>query len=172
MDLARIAAAAKRLYEPPPIVTTLVPTSETDAQNWHYTTAEPEPGWTDAAFDDSSWSHGRGGFGTAGTPGAVVGTTWDTPSIWLRRTFMLDDIPQQGQIALRIHHDEDAEVYLNGERIAKREGYVSAYTFVPLDQDAVGRLKAGRNTLAVHCRQARGGQFIDVGIALVTERKP
>jgi hypothetical protein len=172
MDLARIAAAAKRLYEPPPIVTTLLPTSEAEPQSWRYTTDEPPTDWADVEFDDSSWSEGRGGFGTAGTPGAVVKTTWDSPSIWLRRTFTADDIPQHGQIALRIHHDEDAAVYLNGEQIAKRSGHVSAYTFISLADDAARALRAGQNTLAVHCRQTRGGQFIDVGLAIVTEREP
>jgi hypothetical protein len=172
MDLARIAAAAKRLYDPPPIVTTLVPTSEVEPQRWHYTTDEPTSNWTDVEFDDSSWSEGRGGFGTEGTPGAIVGTTWDSPTIWLRRTFSANDVPQHGQIALRIHHDEDAEVYLNGRLVAKRPGYVSAYTLIPLAEEAARALKPGQNTLAVHCRQTRGGQFIDVGIALVTERQP
>jgi hypothetical protein len=172
MDLERIAAAAKRLYDPPPTVTTLVPTSENDAQTWSYTTNEPQPQWMEAAYDDASWSEGRGGFGTAGTPGAVVGTTWDTPSIWLRRTFTVDDVPLGGQIALRIHHDEDVEVYLNGQPIAKRQGYVTAYTLVPLDENAARLLKPGHNTLAVQCRQTGGGQFIDVGFALITEKKP
>jgi hypothetical protein len=172
MDMERIAAAAKRLYDPPPIVTTLVPTSEAEPQTWRYTTDEPSSEWTRVEFDDSSWSEGRGGFGTARTPGAIVGTTWDSPSIWLRRTFTADDVPQHGQIALRIHHDEDAEVSLNGQLIAKRPGHVSAYTFIPLRDDAARTLRVGQNTLAVHCRQTRGGQFIDVGIALVTERQP
>jgi hypothetical protein len=172
MDLARIAAAATRLYEPPPVVTTLLPTSEAEPQTWRYTTDEPSSDWTEGEFDDSSWAEGRGGFGTEGTPGAIVGTTWDSPAIWLRRRFTADDIPQRGQIALRVHHDEDAEVYLNGELLAKRSGYVSAYTFIPLADDAARALRAGQNTLAVHCRQSRGGQFIDVGIALITERQP
>jgi hypothetical protein len=172
MDLARIAAAARRLHDPPPKVTTLLATSENEPQTWRFTTTEPESGWSDEKFDDSSWSEGRGGFGTAGTPGAVVGTTWDSPTIWLRRTFTLDSLPSVDQIGLRIHHDEDAVVYLNGQRVARLRGFTTAYGLVPLGADASRALKSGENTLAIRCRQTGGGQFIDVGLVLITEREP
>jgi hypothetical protein len=170
MDVERIAAAARRLYGPPPMVITLLPTSERRKQDWRYTTTEPQGEWMKPGFDDTSWPSGEGGFGTAGTPGAVIGTTWNGPAIWLRRTFNIENFrPNGGQLALRIHHDEDAEIYLNGRRISRRRGFVSSYQIVPLDDEAVASLKPGRNTLAAHCRQTRGGQFIDVGLVLVNE---
>jgi hypothetical protein len=45
-----------------------------------------------------------------------------------------------------------------------------AYQVVPLDGKAASALRVGQNTLAAHCRQTRGGQFIDVGIVLISER--
>ena len=41
--------------------------------------------WMSTDFNDSSWTQGESGFGTAGTPGAIIGTTWQTDDIWLRR---------------------------------------------------------------------------------------
>lgn len=169
MDIDRIAAAARRLYDPPPVATTLVPTSERDAQQWKYAFDPPADAWTEQGFDDSAWKTGPGGFGTPDTPGAVVGTRWDGSDIWLRRTFDVKDVTA-GDLWLRIHHDEDAEVYLNGQRIARAKGFTSAYGLQVCEADARDRLKEGDNTLAVHCHQTRGGQFIDVGLQVLTEQ--
>ena len=71
---------------------------------------------------------------------------------------------------LRIFHDDDTKVYLNGTLIAELPGANAAYAFVPLTAAARAALRSGRNTLAVHTHQTRGGQFIDVGIVDVVER--
>jgi hypothetical protein len=168
MDIDRMSAAARKLYEAPPIVTTLVPTSERQRQTWRYTTSQPGTEWIQSEFDDSKWSTGKGGFGTVGTPGATIGTEWDSPDIWLRRAFELKELPAGGQLALRIHHDEDVVVYLNGEEISRERGYVSSYQLVPLGSKALEAFRVGENTLSVHCRQTRGGQYIDVGLMLIT----
>jgi len=169
MDTDKIRAAAEKLYLPPPIVTTVVPTSREDGQIWRYTTTEPARGWQRENFDDSDWEIGKGGFGTEGTPGAVIGTTWDTPDIWLRRTIDLEGtVPSD--LFLTIHHDEDAEVYVNGTPIAKLSEHTSGYIRIPLDEKALAAFKPGLNKLAVHCHQTRGGQYIDVGFVDIKER--
>jgi hypothetical protein len=168
MDLDRIAAAAKKLYGPPPTVATLVPTSEDAPQEWRYTLDKPADDWTKPEFDAPQWKRGPGGFGSQGTPGAHIGTPWQSPDIWLRRTFTLKDSPH-GEVFLRVHHDDDAEVYVNGERAAALPRHRRAYGLVPLDPSAAKHLREGENTLAVHCHQNAGGQFIDVGLAAVTE---
>jgi hypothetical protein len=171
IDIDRAYAAAQKLYLPPPEVTVLVPTSETVPQQWRYTLAEPPAGWFAPEFDDSTWQEGVGGFGRHKTPGAVVRTEWTTSDIWLRRSFDLTEVPAQGELVLLIHHDEDAEVYLNGKRLAQLSGYLTSYTAVPLSADGLGRLlRKGKNVLAVHCHQTTGGQYIDVGLAVVQER--
>jgi hypothetical protein len=96
-----------------------------------------------------------------------VGTEWKTSDIWIRRTFELPAGAGVDSLQLFLHHDEDAQVYLNGVRIAELEGYTSDYEPVPLTAQAVQALRPGRNTLAIHCRQTSGGQYIDAGLVRV-----
>ena len=103
------------------------------------------------------------------TPGAVVRTKWATAEIWLRRTFVLPEVPQ-GLLALSILHDEDAEVYINGVRAAKLTGYVTSYVQVDMSDPARRTLRPGGNTIAVHCSQTVGGQSIDVGLVRYVEK--
>ncbi|UCC99189.1 MAG: hypothetical protein JSW66_04740 [Phycisphaerales bacterium] len=169
MDAKKGAAANKSLYLPPPVVKTVVPASQRQAQNWRYTMSQPGEGWEQENFDDSAWQKGPGGFGTEGTPGAIVRTQWKSSDIWLRRTFELGD-DKLGRPQLLIHHDEDAEVYINGRLVGKLEGYTSSYTRMPMSEEAAEALKAGKNCLAIHCRQTTGGQYIDAGLVSVTEK--
>ncbi len=140
----------------------VVPTAEAGGHTWRYTTAKPPEGWQAPEFDDSGWAEGLSGFGKPGTPGAIVRTRWTTSDIWLRTEFRLEAPPTAG--CLRIHHDEDAEVYLNGRLIARFHGYLVGYTTVPLALQALGAFRSGRNVLAIHCRQTVGGQYIDAGL--------
>lgn len=170
LDAKRIAALHNKLYEPPPHiqVTTIVPTSERDPQSWKFTTTKPADDWAKPDFEAAKWDEGPGGFGEKTTPGSHVNTEWKSPDIWLRKTFDLAELPQ-GEVQLRLHHDEDAEIYLNGVLAAKVEGYVVDYFELPISAAARETLKVGKNTLAIRCHQTGGGQYIDVGIVDVVE---
>ncbi len=169
MDLNRIAEAARKLYLPPPVVKTLVPSSQYEKQTWKFTTAMPDENWFAENFNDNDWQSGPGGFGAEGTPGAVIGTKWDTPDIWIRREFRINELPSQGELLLNLHHDEDAQIYLNGQLVQSVNGYVGEYSFFSLNTKVAKALKVGRNTLAIHCHQTRGGQFIDAGLNLIID---
>jgi hypothetical protein len=170
MDEARIAEAARKLYLTPPEVRTLVETSEKSPHDWRYTTTKPAENWAQPDFDDSAWQNGPAGFGTEGTPGAVVRTVWDKSDIWLRRKIQLDSLPENGDIMLHIHHDEDAEIYLNGKLVRRLRGHTTSYRPVGLTSGSRDILQPGENTIAVHCHQTRGGQYIDVGLLEIRER--
>jgi hypothetical protein len=94
-----------------------------------------------------------------------VRTLWKTPDIWIRRTFELP-AGSSGVPLLRIHHDEDAQVFLNGVPAAELSGYTTDYEDVELTQEARATLKSGPNVIAIHCRQTHGGQYIDAGMAV------
>ena len=147
----------------PPEVHTVVANSREKEQSWRYTFARPAAGWFQPDFNDSAWKSGPGGFGTVGTPGAVVRTVWNTDAIWLRRNITLPEGPFTNY-HLQLHHDEDVEVYLNGVLAAKLNGYTTAYKEVPISEEARKTLRPGVNVLAVSCRQTTGGQYIDVGL--------
>lgn len=170
LDPQETAAWHKALFGPPPTVREVVPTSQEAAQKWQYTTAKPAEGWFKPDFDGAGWAEAEGGFGTKGTPGGVIRTEWKAPDIWMRRSFELKDLPA-GEPMLRIHHDEDAEVYVNGVLAAKVGGYTTNYVEVPLLPEGRKALKAGKNTIAVHCHQTGGGQYIDVGLVEIVPAK-
>ena len=147
----------------PPTLVTVVPTSQKEGLAWRYTTDKPAADWFQSSFDDTSWKTGVAGFGTLETPGAVVRTEWRTPDIWLRREI---DFPTGNwkNLNLLAHHDEDVTVYISGVKAATASGYTSTYEELPLTTAARNALKPGKNTIAIHCHQTRGGQYVDVGI--------
>ncbi|MCA8987075.1 MAG: hypothetical protein KDA78_05510 [Planctomycetaceae bacterium] len=129
---------------------------------WKFILKRPAKGWQQEQFDDSRWREGYGGFGTRGTPGARVGTKWETDDIWMRKAFELETVPAKP--ALLVHHDEDAEIFINGKPVANLKGYTTEFVVVPIAEEDRSALKTGKNILAVHCHQTGGGQFIDVHV--------
>ncbi len=150
----------------PPIVTEVVPTAQTAATTWKYTFSNPGDGWNLQDFKDTSWKSGQGGFGREGTPGAVNRTPWETSDIWLRRSFELKG-PVPSGLKLYVHHDEDVEIYLNGVLAMKASGYSTQYNVFTIEPAALKALRKGNNTMALHCRQTNGGQYVDAGLILV-----
>jgi hypothetical protein len=146
-----------------PKLAVVVPTSQKEGIAWRYRFDSPGANWAESGFDDSSWKEGPGGFGTEGTPGAVVRTEWKTPEIWLRRRFELDVDPAAA-LSLLVHHDEDVEVFMNGVLAAKADGYTTGYEPLSIRKEARAVLVRGSNLIAIHCRQTTGGQYVDAGI--------
>jgi hypothetical protein len=91
-----------------------------------------------------------------------VRTEWRSADIWIRREFNVE--ANVANPVLLMHHDEDAEVYINGVLATKATGYVTAYEEFDVSPEAKSALKPGKNVIAVHCHQTTGGQYIDVGI--------
>ena len=147
-----------------------MPTSQQTPFNWSYTTQKPDDDWTKPKFDATAWKVGPGSFGTAGTPGAVVRTTWNTDDIWLRREVTVP-AGHYRNLQFFVHHDEDVEIYVNGIQAATETGFTSSYGPLEIEPAALALLKPGQKVLlAVHCHQTAGGQNIDVGLVNVQDR--
>ncbi len=135
--------------------------SRAEPTSWRYTFEDPGPGWTAPEFDDLAWAAGPGGFGTAETPGAEVGTEWSGAGVWLRREFSWD-ARDAASFTFVGHHDGELEVWVNGARALHREGFLKRYRELAPDADLAGVLREGANTLAVRCSNRVGGQYVHV----------
>jgi hypothetical protein len=141
----------------------VLPDAQLGRSLWRYTTTKPGDDWFRPGFDVTAWKEGTSGFGTGITPGARVNTLWETSDIWLQREFNLSAEDIAG-LKLRVYHDEDAEIYLNGVLALKLTGFYADYREFEIAPEATRALRPGSNTIAVHCHQTSGGQCIDVGV--------
>jgi len=131
---------------------------------YRFTTAAPGADWISAEANDSAWGSGLAPFGHA-LPG--VRTSWTNDDIWLRQNFdSSTDYIQDASLV--IFHDEDTEVYVNGQIIWKRGGYTTSYEAFDVTEALRKALRKGRNILAVHTHQTVGGQFIDLALLCET----
>ena len=70
---------------------------------------------------------------------------------------------------LAIHHDDAAEVYLNGQRIWEARRFNDDYAGFDVTESARSALCIGRNVVAIHCHQNKGGQYIDAALLIGTK---
>ena len=156
------------LPKPPKIIDVVSISTDESSSTWYYTFEHPAENWYTDDFDaaDAGWQRGRAGFGTPGTPGSYVQTHWNDRQIWIRRQIKFRDEPTE-HLRLLVHHDEDADIYLNGVLAARLTGYTTAARPFPVSEEAFKTLKPGTNTIAIHCRQTSGGQYIDAGLVEV-----
>jgi hypothetical protein len=92
-----------------------------------------------------------------------VRTAWTSDDIWLRQGFDSESDDIQAA-SLVIFHDEDTEVYVNGQILWKQSGFTTAYNAFSVTDALRKSLRKGRNILAVHTHQTTGGQFIDLAL--------
>ncbi|MDR0687701.1 MAG: T9SS type A sorting domain-containing protein [Prevotellaceae bacterium] len=169
-DIAGFAEVNKRIINENRRYEDILATADDRSQTWRYATATPLAGWTGTNFDDKAWEVGNGGFGNNNPPNAKITTRWSTNDIWLRRTFALPaNALDTGELVLKVYHDEDCEVYINGVEALRVTGYTTNYRFFAIPAAAKNALApGGDNTIAVHCHQTTGGQYIDVGVYRLT----
>ncbi|WP_432798877.1 glycoside hydrolase family 2 protein [Poriferisphaera sp. WC338] len=154
------------LYRPAMKQKVIVPSAKQRPQKWRYTDKNPGSNWFRTNFNDNRWKIGSSGFGTSDTPNTIVNTTWNTGDIWLRKDIKLSEkeLNNNHEWQISIFHDENATVYINGILALQTTGYTTTYINMPIRPEAIDALKPGKNTIAVHCHQTDGGQYIDLGL--------
>lgn len=138
---------------------TILPAADEINYNTSYTESAPAAGWMNPGFDASSWKKGQAPFGDNPSQSKTV---WKSPDIWVRRTFTLEDT-QFSNPLLKLQHDDDVEVYLNGELIYSRKGWTGKFVYLPLSDAARSKFKTGENLLAIHVANTAGGAWLDAG---------
>lgn len=169
MSAAELKEIHETLKRPPLERTTVFAAGKDAPQMWKYTTEQPAGEWNRPGFDDAAWKQGPAGFGAKGTPNAKIKTGWKTQDIWLRKEFELQE--DGGFLELEMYYDEDPVIYINGIKAAEPKGYTTGYVSMALSDQAAAALTKGKNTIAVHCRNTRGGQFIDLGLIHFIDEK-
>lgn len=133
----------------------------------YYTERKPGKSWMNENYNPKEWIPGKMPFGSGWNNDAA--TEWKSKEIWVRRVFTMDQLPAD-PLLLQLRHDDDVEVFLNGQLIYQCAGcYTSDLKLYPLDEHIRKNLKKGNNVLAIHCTNTAGFAWVDAG--LVTQKK-
>jgi hypothetical protein len=118
--------------------------------------------WTDAEFDDSSWKTLTGPIARYESDFTVVNTIWEKENscYYLRRTFNLDEVNEQGYYFCS-RHDDNIKVWINGTQVVDagfngrcQNHHIPASAFVK-----------GTNTMAIYLDDTGGGANLDYCMA-------
>lgn len=143
---------------------TVLSASDESAYEATYTQEEPTADWNTKKFDDSSWKKGEAPFSDNVSQAKTV---WKSNDLWYRRSFDLTD-KNLKTLYLKLRHDDNVIVYINGEQVFEDEGWQHSYKYIPINPEIISSLKRKNNLLAIHIRNTSGGQWLDAG--LVTDK--
>jgi len=140
---------------------TVIQTGKEKPYECKYTETDPGEGWEKENYDDSKWKTGTAPFGNFEGESK---TMWISQSIWVRREFDLKD-DNFNKLFIRLRHDDDVEVYINGEKVYScKDCWLGKYVNYPVPDSIRRKLKKGKNILAMHCINPRGNSWLDAGI--------
>ena len=95
---------------------------------------------------------------------SITGTFWESDNIWVRREFSLNKVDRNRPLYLKLHHDDNVEVYLNGKLVFEKEGWNNRFEYFDISSKANGLLQTGKNVLAIHLKNTAGGRFLDIDL--------
>ena len=138
----------------------IVPTSDEKGYDVKYTETEPQGDWKAADYSADSW---RSGSAPIGDDAKNVKTLWKSNNIWVRRTFEVANPSTINELFLKINHDDNIDLYLNGKKIYSKEGWTNNFQYIALSNSDKGTVKAGKNVVAIHLKNTAGGRYLDFG---------
>jgi len=139
----------------------VLPAADQSSYPVKYTLSSPKGQWQAANYDDAGWKDGQGAFGDKKDQQI---TFWNGPELWVRRHFDLenaDDVP----LFLKLYHDDNVEVFLNGMPVYKHEGWTDTYAYHEIPEDVRKSIRKKGNVLAIHVKNTAGGAWLDFGLS-------
>ena len=122
----------------------------------------PAANWFCEDLDDSNWQEIIFPLGSPNYSHLYV-TRWTGQynCYWIRREFTLNDYTSSLKYSLRVFHDDDYRIYVNGSPVLSGDGYT---TNKPVEKVISRYLKEGRNVIAAQVQQNAGNAYFDCGI--------
>ncbi len=121
-----------------------------------------EEGWTNADFDDSAWDELMMPLGSFGP----YHTRWigDYNTFWFRRDFYVENPAAITKLTLRVTHDDDCAVFLNGKKVWNEFNWTGGENDWRTIEIDPALLVEGKNVLAMYIEQNHGGAYCDFGL--------
>lgn len=152
--LYHFIGADEKLYK------TVLPAADESPYNVKYTEVQPADDWMNNNFNAAQWKTTEAPFSNNKK---LAKTLWTSKDVWVRRSFMLND-PDINKLLLKLHHDDNVEVYLNAELVYTCNCWNGKPQLFPLSDAVKNKLVQGENILAIHCANTAGGAFLDAGL--------
>lgn len=142
-----------------PNYTTILPASDEKTYQVQYTETKPQGDWMSPDYAASDWKTGSA---PIGDDIKNIKTIWRSNEIWVRRPFRVSNLAAINKLFLKINHDDDIQVFVNGKKVYTKEGWTSNFQYIALNDKNV--LKEGDNTIAIHLMNTAGGRYLDFGL--------
>jgi hypothetical protein len=156
----RFLGAEEKAYE------TILASADEKSYQCKYTEEQPADGWMHKNFNDATWKATEAPFSSRKKEAK---TLWKSKNLWVRRSFIVNEISAD-RLFLKLHHDDNVEVYLNGALIYTCDCWNGKAEFFPMSDEIKSKLVKGENILAIHCANTAGGAYLDAGLSF--EKKP
>ena len=138
--------------------------------------------WQWAIFDDSDWQELAMPIASVGHSGGpftslLYNSYWygEYNCYWLRRPFVINEMSANDVFTLKLVHDDNMVVYVNGQEVLQLEGWTDLsgdYSWANSAETCqlpASAFHSGENLLAVYIQQNYGGAYFDCSL---TKSKP